>query len=134
MNSRLNRELRDKRGLVYTVDSNVALLSDCGIMQIYAGSDIDKADKCITLIRREIERLASDTLSRPTFDAIVNQYCGQLLVGSDNRENMAMSMAKSLIYFNEILDMRQTTERLRAVTPEDIRQIAEMLASAPSAA
>lgn len=131
MNSRLNRELREKRGLVYTVDSNVALLSDTGIMQIYFGCDIEDVDKCISLIRREVEKLASDTLSQSSFEGILNQYCGQLLVSSDNRENMAMSMAKSLIYYNEIHDMKEITERLRAVTPAEIRSMAESLAVAP---
>lgn len=39
MNSRLNQEIRDKRGLAYTVDSSIALLSDTGLMQIYFGCD-----------------------------------------------------------------------------------------------
>lgn len=131
MNSRLNRELREKRGLVYTVDSNVALLSDTGIMQIYFGCDLGDAEKCISVIRKEIEHLASDTLSPAAFESILNQYCGQLLVSSDNRENMAMSMAKSLIYYNEIHDMKEVTDRLRRVTPEEIRSVAESLAAAP---
>jgi len=131
MNSRLNQELREKRGLVYTVDSNVALLSDCGLMQIYFGSDVEAADKCIRIVRREIERLASDTLPQRSFDNILNQYCGQLLVSSDNRENMAMSMGKSLLYFNKVQDIRDVTRRLRALSPADLRDTAELIASSP---
>lgn len=131
MNSRLNQELREKRGLVYTVDSSVALLSDTGLLQVYCGSDPDTVGKCLRLIRREIERLASDTLSARTFCGIVDQYCGQLLVGSANRENMAMSMAKSLMYFDEVIDVAASTGRIRAVTPSDFREIAEILASQP---
>lgn len=131
MNSRLNQELREKRGLVYTVDSSVALLSDAGLMQVYCGSDPEAANKCVRLVRREIERLASDTLSPRAFRAIVDQYCGQLLVSSANRENMAMSMAKSLMYFDEIIDVATSAERLRRVTPAELREIAELLASQP---
>ena len=78
-----------------------------------------------------IERLASDTLSPRAFRAIVDQYCGQLLVSSANRENMAMSMAKSLMYFDEIIDVATSAERLRRVTPTELREIAELLASQP---
>ncbi|MDE6011078.1 MAG: insulinase family protein [Muribaculaceae bacterium] len=131
MNSRLNQELRDKRGLVYTVDSSVALLSDTGLMQIYCGSDRDAVGKCIRLVRREIERLASERLSDRAFRAVVDQYCGQLLVSSDHKENMAMSMAKSLMYFGEVHDIGTTTRLLREVTSEQIRDLAGCLASAP---
>lgn len=131
MNSRLNQELREKRGLVYTVDSTVALLSDAGILQVYCGSDPEAVQKCVRIVRREIEKLASSTLSDRTFKGVVDQYCGQLLVSSDNRENIAMSMAKSLLYYNELHDIRTTTERLREVTPQQFREMAAFLASQP---
>lgn len=131
MNSRLNQELREKRGLVYTVDSSVALLSDCGLMQIYCGSDTAQAPKCLRIIRNEIDRLASATLSDRTFRAIVDQYCGQILVSADNRENMAMSLAKSMMYYDEVLDIASTTHKLRETTPADLRDVARLLADAP---
>lgn len=133
MNSRLNQELREKRGLVYTVDSSVGLLSDCGTMMIYFGSDRDGAEKCIRLVRKEIEHLAATKLSNRAFEALRNQYCGQLLVGSDNRENTAMSMAKSLLYYDEIIDIASTMKNIREVTSEGFRSIAEMLTEAPMA-
>lgn len=131
MNSRLNQELREKRGLVYTVDSSLALMSDTGLMQIYYGCDPDAAEKCLKIIRREIDRLASDLLPERTFESIRRQYCGQLTVSSDNRESMAMSMAKSLLYYGEIHDVVTITERIAGVSREELRSIAESLASAP---
>lgn len=131
MNSRLNHELREKRGLVYTVDSAIGLLSDTGLMQIYFGCDRKGVKKCLDIIHREIDRLAGETLSQRAFENIRNQYCGQLTVGSDNRENMAMSMGKSLLYYNEIHDVSYVTEQIRCVTPENLRTVAEHLASAP---
>lgn len=131
MNSRLNQELREKRGLVYTVDSSIGLLSDTGLMQVYFGCDPDAVDRCLRLVRREIERLASDTLSERSFDAIRSQYCGQLIVSSDNRENMAMSMAKSLLYYDRINDISTVASKIRDVSREEFRSMAEMLAESP---
>lgn len=131
MNSRLNHELREKRGLVYTVDSSIGLLSDTGLMQIYFGCDPDATDRCLGIIRKEIAQLASDTLSVRAFEKIRNQYCGQLTVSSDHRENMAMSMAKSLLYYNSIHDIPYITDHIREVTPAQLRQTAERLATAP---
>lgn len=127
MNSRLNRELREQRGLVYTVDSNVSLMSDCGLWTVYFGSDASNADKCRRLIARELDRVAQSTMSPRLFDSIREQYCGQLTVGSDNRENAAMSMAKSLMYFGRVHTLEEIAARIRAVTPQQLREVAELL-------
>lgn len=128
MNSRLNQELREHRGLVYTVDSNVSLLSDTGLLTIYFGCDASNVDKCLRLIDREIDRLAQSPLSERRFAQIKEQYCGQLIVGSDHRESSAMSMAKSLMYFDAIHTVATTARCVREVTPQQMREVAELIA------
>lgn len=127
MNSRLNRELREKRGYVYTVDSSVSLMSDTGLMLIYFGSDPKSVGKCRSIIFRELERLADSPLPPSTFERIKRQYCGQLLVSTDHRENRAMSLAKSLLYYDEIHDIATTAANIGNVTAEEMRDVARML-------
>ena len=127
MNSRLNLELRERRGLVYTVESNVSLLSDEGQILIYFATDAKSVEKCRKIILREIERLAGETLPERKFAGIREQYCGQMIVGSDNRESRAMSLAKSLLYYGEIHDIHSTARRIREITPEEFRLAAETL-------
>lgn len=129
MNSRLNQELREKRGLVYTVDSSVALLSDCGAWLAYFGSDKEQVEECIKLIRRELDNAAQSPMKPRLFEKIKNQYAGQLLVSSDNREAISMSMGKSVLYYGEVHDTRWTSERVREVTAEEVRSVAELLAA-----
>lgn len=131
MNSRLNRQLRERRGLVYTVDSASALMSDCGALMIYFGSQPDAVEKCRRIIREEIDRLASSTLSERAFTAARDQYCGQLLVSGDHRENNAMALAKSMLYFGEVHDIAFTAERIREITALQLREVAEFVASQP---
>lgn len=128
MNSRLNRELREKRGYVYTVDSTVALMSNCGLLQVYFGSDRAHTSRCIKLIAKELQKLADKELSPSALERIKRQYCGQLLVSSDHREAMAMSMGKSLLYYGEVHDVAYSTERIRSVSPREVREVAELLA------
>ena len=130
MNSRLNQQLREKRGLVYTVDSFVNLLSDTGTMAIYFGTDRKSVDRCLRVIRTELDSLAQNRLSSRQLDKIKDQYCGQLLVSSDNRESMAMSLGKNLMFFNKMTDIPALAERLRDVTAEEIREVAELLSPA----
>ncbi|MDE5876162.1 MAG: insulinase family protein [Muribaculaceae bacterium] len=128
MNSRLNQELRDRRGLVYTVDSSVSLLSDTGVMLVYFGCDPANVARCRRLIDRELDRLAQSVLPLRTFEAAKRQYCGQLTVSTDHRESRAMSLGKSVLYYGEVHDANYTRERIMEVTPEQIREVAELLA------
>lgn len=129
MNSRLNREMRERRGLVYTVESNVSLYSDTGAFQVYFGTEPSEVEKCTGIVRREIDRLAQSAMSDRMFAQARQQLCGQLLVSGDNRETCAMSLAKSLMRHGEILDNRHTAERIMSLTTADLRDVAEMIAS-----
>lgn len=131
MNSRLNQQLRERRGLVYTVDSSVTLYSDTGTLLVYYGSESGKVEKCERLIANEIATLAEKGLSERAFSQARDQYCGQSLVSGDHRENCAMSLAKSLLYYGEVHDVNYTADRMRTVSREQFREIAELIASAP---
>lgn len=129
MNSVLNQELRDRRGLVYTVESNVALLSDAGLLTIYFGCDRENTERCRRLVAQKLDSLAQTSLSERKFRAIQEQYCGQLTVTTDNRESMAMSMGKSVLYFGSVQNPETMAERVRAVTAEQVREVAELCCS-----
>lgn len=128
MNSRLNQQLREKRGLVYTVDSFIGLMSDTGTMAIYFGTDRKAVDRCIRLINNELDALTQKTLTAGKLERIKDQYCGQLLVSSDNRESLAMSLGKNLLFYNRTTDVEALARRIREVTAEEIRDVAELLA------
>ncbi len=129
MNSLLNRELRDKRGYVYTVDSSVSLMDNCGVFQIYFGCDRRHTSSCIRLIRRILTSLAENTMKPGIFDKIRRQYLGQVTVSSDNRESTAMGLGKSLLRFGEIHDYSFTTERIMDLKAEQVRAAAEKILS-----
>lgn len=127
MNSKLNRELREKKGYVYAVDSSVSLMSDTGLMMIYFGSDPSTVGKCRKIINRELDRLCQWTLSEKALENIKRQYCGQLRVGSDHIESRAMSLGKSLMYFDKVHDISTTTDRIMQVSADELREVAELI-------
>ena len=127
MNSRLNMEMRDRRGLVYTVESNVALMSDTGVLLVYYGCDKDAVARCRAIISGELDRLAQSPLSPRAFARVRDQYCGQLIMSGEHRESRAMSLAKSLMYYGEIHDIDYTAERIRSLTPEAMQEAAQMI-------
>lgn len=127
MNSRLNHELRDKRGYVYTVESSVSMYDDTGALFIYFGCDPANVDKCTRLVHRELDRLAQSPLSATALNAMKRQYCGQLTVTTDHRESRAMALAKSLMYFDRICDVESMIDLIMDVSAEQIREVAEII-------
>lgn len=132
MNSRLNQELRERRGLVYTVESSVSLYSDTGTFQVYFGTEPKKIERCTALVRREIEKLATAPLSDRAFTQARKQLCGQLLVSGENRENCAMTLAKSLMRHGEIHDQLHSSKMIMETTPGELQDVARLIANAPA--
>jgi predicted Zn-dependent peptidase len=129
MNSLLNVELRERRGYVYTVESTLTLLSDCGWMEIYLGCDPDDVRSSLHVIDRITSRLSQDLLPERRLEAYKKQYCGQLVVAADSTEFMAMRAGRGLLYHGTVATIDDTISRIQAVTPSEIAQAAAYLRS-----
>ena len=127
MNSMLNIAIRERRGYAYTVESSISLFSDCGLMQIYFGSDSKHVAPSIKLISSIINDLASSPVSEKALDAAKKQFIGQLLVSSDNNEALALSMGKSFLYYGHVADNEETTAHIMDVTPSQIMEAAAII-------
>ena len=129
MNSLLNVELRERRGYVYTVESTLTLLSDCGWMEIYLGCDPDDVRSSLHVIDRITTRLSQDLLPERRLEAYKRQYCGQLVVAADSTEFMAMRAGRGLLYHGKVASIDDTISRIQAVTAQEVAQVAAYLTS-----
>jgi len=129
MNSLLNVELRERRGYVYSVESTLTLLSDCGWISIYLGCDPDDVRSSMRVIDRITNRLSNELLPERRLDAYKRQYCGQLVVAADSAEFLAMNAGRGLLYRGQVATPDETIARIQAVTPEDIAQAAAYLSA-----
>ncbi len=124
MNSLLNVELRERRGLVYSIDASTSLQTDAGLFSIYFGCDEEDVKRCCRLVEGVIKRLQDDLLSQRKLEAAIRQLTGQLTVASTQTEQSALSMARSTLYLGEATTAEETLESLRAVTANQIRECA----------
>ncbi|MCC8118656.1 MAG: insulinase family protein [Bacteroidales bacterium] len=120
MNSLLNLELREKRGLVYSVEASTGLYTDCGLFTVYYGCDPDDVGLCDEIVRKQVADLARTPLSSRVLAAAKKQYLGQLAVASDNRESLAISTGRAANYYHNLLSPSQVAERINRLTAEDI--------------
>ncbi|MDH8701717.1 putative Zn-dependent peptidase [Dysgonomonadaceae bacterium PH5-43] len=124
MNSRLNIQLREKNGLVYTVESSITSYSDSGVFSIYFGSDHNNVDRCLSLIHKELKRLRDTKLTSSQFNAALKQLKGQLGISRDNKENLALNMGKSFLHFNKYDSLSETYRKLDLLNADLLFDIA----------
>lgn len=127
MNSRLNTSLREKNGLVYTVESTHALYSDSGVFSIYFGCDPINTKKCLNLIQKEFHKLKHNLLTPQQLSKAKKQLKGELGIASENKENMALDMAKCFLHFDRYINLKEITEQIELVTAEQIQVLANSL-------
>lgn len=86
MNARLNLSLRERHGLVYTVESSMVSYCDTGVWAIYFGCDPKDVGRCLKLVHKELDRVIQNPLSDTQLRAVKKQIKGQIGVACDNRE------------------------------------------------
>ena len=129
MNSRLNVALRERRGLVYNVESNLTSYTDTGTFCIYFGCDPKDADLCTRLVYKELKRLRDAKMTSSQLAAAKKQLIGQIGVASDNNENNALGMAKTFLHYNKYEASEAVFRRIEQLTPEILLEVAnEMFA------
>ena len=129
MSSRLNLALRERNGLVYTVESNYVAYTDTGLWSVYYGCDAADRARCHKLATRELERLTDHPLSQRTLDAARRQLKGQIGISYDNFENVAIGMAKRYLHYGRTLSQQELFEQLDAITAEDLLTTAQIVFS-----
>ena len=127
MSSRLNMSLRERRGLVYTVESNLSAYTDAGLWATYFGCDHHDVKRCCRLVMDELRRLTEEPLSQRTLDAARRQLRGQLAISFDNSESVAIGMGKRFLHYGRTQSMEELFARLDTLTPHDLWQTAQQV-------
>ena len=124
MNSRLNMSMREKRGLVYNVESSYTPYTDTGIFSVYFGCDKRNAEKCIDLLHKEIQQLRSKKLSTAQLSMAKKQFFGQIGVMNDNNENVALALGKNFLHYNHFNSLEEVYRELESISSEEIMAVA----------
>lgn len=125
MNARLNLSLRERHGLVYTVESSMASYSDTGCWSVYFGCDHHDVKRCTRLVRRELDRMMQAPLSERQLAAAKRQLKGQLVIACDNREQYALDFAKNFLHYGRERNIDELLQRIDAVTASQIQDVAQ---------
>lgn len=125
MNARLNMSLRERNGLVYTVESSMTSYSDTGVWCVYFGCDPHDVEKCEKLVTKELQRVIDKPLTTTQLNAAKRQIKGQIAVACDNRESFAIDFGRCFLHYGHEKDITSLFKRIDALTASQIQKVAQ---------
>lgn len=124
MSSRLFQEIRENRGLAYSVYSYLPTYIDTGLVVVYAGTSGTSFQETIKLILSEFQRLKKEPFKSGELEVAKEQLKGNLLLSLESSDNLMTRLAKNEIYFQSYLPVEQVLRGIDEVEEEVVRELA----------
>ena len=127
MSSRLFQEIREQRGLAYSIYSFVNSYFDTGMFGVYAGVDPDRATECIDVIIKEMRKLKSRRVTKSELVNAKEHTKGNLLLSAESVDNHMVRLAQTEIHFERYIPISEVIEKIESVTADDILDLSRRL-------
>ena len=131
MNSRLNMVLRERNGMAYNVESGYTSYLDTGAFTVYFGTDKENMNQALRLVNREFRKIKEQSMGILQLSRAKRQLIGQLAISTENREDLMLSLGKSLLFFNRVDTLEVIFERIEKIDSSDILEIANQVFDEP---
>ncbi|MDP5108057.1 MAG: insulinase family protein, partial [Candidatus Nanopelagicales bacterium] len=127
MSSRLFQEIREKRGLVYTVYSFAHHYTGTGIFGVYAGTTKEKVNEVVEIIKKELAEVAANGITEEELERGKGALRGGLVLGLEETNARMTRIAKGELLYGEYMSLDDTLSKIDAVSVEDIKALAAQL-------
>lgn len=127
MSSRLFEEIREKRGLAYSVYSYASSFADAGSLAIFAGSERERSCEAVRIILDEMARLKHEPVPVDELDAAREQMKGKILMSLESSDSYMSRLARSFLNFGRYQPLDEIMAGFDAVTADDLKQLANRL-------
>jgi predicted Zn-dependent peptidase len=133
MSSRLFQEIREKRGLAYSVYSFAAQQADTGMWGVYVGCLPAKADEVLRICQEEIAKVISGGLTDAELDRGKGQVRGSLVLGLEDPSSRMSRLGKSELVYPRLEPVEEILAAIEAVSHDDVREVAAAILGQPKA-
>ena len=127
MSSRLFQNVREKRGLAYTVYSGMSAYRDTGSMVVYAGCANDAVHELIDVVVAELKEIKQKPVPTDELTRAKDHLKGSLMLGLESTSSRMSNLARQEIYFDRYFDLDEMLVGIDAVTSEDVQRVAHGL-------
>jgi predicted Zn-dependent peptidase len=124
MSSRLFDEVREKRGLAYSISSGIKSLNDTGVFMVRAGVDNAKITAALDLVLKVFAKISSAGVKADEFRRAQEYYLGQFLLGLEDTMDQMLWMGAGVISHDQVRSMADVVKKIKAVTPAAIKRVA----------
>jgi len=124
MSSRLFQEIRENRGLAYSVYSYLPTYIDTGLVVVYAATNEGSFQEVFELILKEFNTLKKDPLKNEELETAKEQLKGNLLLSLESSDNLMTRLAKNEIYFQDYLPVGRILKGIDEVKEETVQHLA----------
>ncbi|GAB4459498.1 MAG: pitrilysin family protein [Armatimonadaceae bacterium] len=125
MGSRLFQEIREKRGLAYSVGSYSAMHREGGYYVAYGGTSPDTYEECIEVIKEEFGKVRREGISDVELQRAKNQFRASIVMGQESMSRRMDRLGRSEVYYGRVIPFDEVLAAIDAVTLDDVQAIAE---------
>lgn len=125
MNSRLNLALREKYGFVYSIDAHYIPYTDTGMFAVFFGTEPKQLDRCISLVKKELNRFCEKPLTRRQLDSAKEQIKGQLAMAEENNLSLMLMMGRSVLDLGRVPTLEEIYYQIDETNSLKLRDIAQ---------
>jgi len=127
MSSRLFQTIREERGMVYSIYSDLSPYRDTGTLLVYAGTSAAKSLEVVDLILGEFAKLKREPLSAEELRRAKDQVKGNILMGLESSNSRMANLARQEMYFRQFVTVDEIIARIDEVTAEQVQTMAQRL-------
>ena len=127
MSSRLFQEVRERRGLAYSVYSFLNTYSDSGLLGTYLAVAPSRAREALKVVRAELARLAAEPVSETELAHAKENLTGSILLAAENPEQRMARLARNELHFGRYVPLEEVAEKVEAVTSAEVSALAARL-------
>jgi predicted Zn-dependent peptidase len=131
MSSRLFQEIREKRGLAYSVYSYASSHADTGLFGVYAGCAPGRVEEVLDLCREQLALVAKDGITDGELRRSKGQMRGSLVLGLEDTGSRMSRLGKGELVHGELLSVDEVLSRIDAVTLDDVHAVAQDVLTRP---
>ena len=131
MSSRLFQEVREKRGLAYSVYSYRGGYLETGMLAIYAGTAPSRAQTVLDVVNTELERLVQEEIPARELDVARGHVKGSVVLSLEDTSSRMSRIGRGQLVHGHVMTMHELIERTEAVTAADVRRVIEAVVAGP---
>ena len=127
MSSRLFQEVREKKGLAYSVYSYLSAYEECGTLNLYAGVNAENAGSAYDAVISVVEKLRADGITNAEFSRSREQMKSGMFFANESTSSQMILYGKYMLQNNKIFDFSEKMSRINAMKKEDVLEVIELV-------